>query len=133
MRTSVQPTSLSAYDAIRASGSTGHQCARILAHITDNSGMDWSIGEIAHALNMEKSTVSARLNAMLNDINPPIEAKPTRKDRRSGVTVRPVGLPVVGQKELFPMTATEASGGGIPVLSRTPSPIHGQDARTGNG
>ena len=100
MRTAMQPTSLSAYDAIRASGSTGHQCARILAHIKKHGG-EWSIGEIAHALNMEKSTVSARLNAMLNDINPPIEAKPTRKDRVSGVTVRPVGLPVVGQKELF--------------------------------
>lgn len=100
MRTAVQPTSLGAYDAIRANGINGDQCARILAHIHTHGG-DWSIGEIAHALNMEKSTVSARLNAMLNDIDPPIEAKPTRKDRRSGITVRPVGLPVVGQGSLF--------------------------------
>ena len=100
MRTDVQPTSLSSYDAVRASGTSSAQCDRILAHIERHGG-DWSIGEIAHALHMEKSTVSARLNAMLNDISPPIEAKPTRKDRVSGVTVRPVGLPVVGQKELF--------------------------------
>lgn len=101
MRTAMQPTSLSAYDAVKASGTNGYQCARILAFITANSEMDWSIGEIAHALHMEKSTVSARLNAMLNDIDPPIEAKTTRKDRVSGVMVRPVGLPVVGQAELF--------------------------------
>lgn len=30
MRTAVQPTSLSAYDAVRASGTSSHQCARIL-------------------------------------------------------------------------------------------------------
>jgi len=42
-----------------------------------------------------------RLNEMLNDIDPPIVAKPTRKDRRSGVMVRPIGLPVVGQGSLF--------------------------------
>lgn len=100
MRTAVQPTSLSAFDAIRANGTSGHQCARILAHIQKHGG-DWSIGEIAHALHMEKSTVSARLNAMLNDIDPPIVARPTRKDRRSGVAVRPVGLPKVGQGDLF--------------------------------
>ena len=101
MRTAVQPTSLSAYDAVKASGTSSAQSARILAFITANSTTDWSIGEIAHFLSMEKSTVSARLNAMLNDIDPPIVAKPTRKDRRSGVMVRPVGLPVIGQGSLF--------------------------------
>ena len=101
MRTAVASTSLGAYDAIRASGTTGHQCARILSHIKTHQGCDWSIGELAYALSMEKSTVSARLNAMLNDIDPVIEAKPTRKDRRSGVSVRPVGLPEVGQGDLF--------------------------------
>ena len=101
MRTDVQPTSLSSYDAVRASGASSAQCARILAFITANSTTDWSIGEIAHFLSMEKSTVSARLHFMLNEIDPPIVAKPTRKDRRSGVMVRPVGLPVVGQGVLF--------------------------------
>ena len=90
-----------ACDAHKASGKAEMQRTRILNFITANSGMDWSIGELAHFLGMEKSTVSARLNAMLNDIDPPIEAKPNRKDRRSGVMVRPVGLPVAGQKELF--------------------------------
>jgi DNA-binding MarR family transcriptional regulator len=100
MRTAMQPTSIAAYDAIKESGASSYQCARILAHIRQHGG-DWSIGEIAHALGMEKSTVSARLNAMLNEIDPPIEAKTTRKDRRSGVMVRPVGFPVVGQGRLF--------------------------------
>jgi len=101
MRTDVQPTSLSAYDEVRASGTTCRQCARILALITANHELDWSIGEIAHALHMEKSTVSARLHFMLNEIDPPIVAKIPRKDRRSNVTVRPVGLPVAGQGDLF--------------------------------
>jgi hypothetical protein len=126
MRTDVQPTSLSAYDAVRASGTSSHQCARILAHIEQHGG-DWSIGEIAHALNMEKSTVSARLNAMLNEIDPPIVAKPTRKDRRSGVMVRPVGLPVKGQQELFSMTAQAAQPGPADIRpAGTPSPYHGE-------
>jgi hypothetical protein len=30
-----------------------------------------------------------------------LEAKPNRKDRVSGITVRPVGLPVMGQMELI--------------------------------
>lgn len=100
MRIAQQFTSCDAYAAIKSSGTSTHQCARILRHILTHEG-DWSIGEIAHALNMEKSTVSARLNAMLNEIDPVIEAKPTRKDRVSGVTVRPVGLVVVGQRRLF--------------------------------
>ena len=101
MRIDQAQTACAAYDAVRASGTSSHQCARILDFITANSITDWSIGEIAHFLGMEKSTVSARLNAMLNEIDPPIVAKPTRKDRRSGITIRPVGLPVVGQGSLF--------------------------------
>lgn len=101
MRIDQAQTACAAYDAVRASGTSSHQCARILAHIKAYPGCDWSIGELAYAMNMEKSTVSARLHFMLNEMDPPIVAKPTRKDRRSGVRVRPVGLPVAGQKELF--------------------------------
>lgn len=100
MRIAQQFTACDAYAGHRASGQSAAQRNLILAFITQRGG-NWSIGEIAHALNMEKSTVSARLNAMLNDIDPPIEAKPERKDRRSGIRVRPVGLVVVGQGDLF--------------------------------
>lgn len=74
------------------------QCARILGHIKQHGG-DWSIGEIAHALGMEKSTVSPRIRELLDTDE--LEAKPNRKDRRSGIRIRPVGLPVVGQQVLF--------------------------------
>ncbi len=49
---------------------------------------------------MEKSTVSARINELLNDTKELAE-RPRRKDRISGITIRPVGLPIVGQRELF--------------------------------
>lgn len=99
MRIDQTPTACDAYHAHRASGLGTQQRARILALITANSEIDWSIGEIAHFLSMEKSTVSARLNEMLNADE--LVPRPARKDRRSGVTVRPVGLPVVGQGRLF--------------------------------
>lgn len=101
MRIAFTLTGADAYSAHKASGKAEMQRTRILNFINANSGMDWSIGELAHFLGMEKSTVSARLNSMLNDIDPVIEAKAKRKDRRSGVMVRPVGLPTIGQKVLF--------------------------------
>ena len=75
-----------------------YQCARIMAFF-EWIGGDHSIGEVAHALGMEKSTVSARVNFMLNTTHE-LVVKPKRKDRRSGINVRPVGLPVT-QRDLF--------------------------------
>lgn len=98
MRIAQQFTACDAYAAHRASGKASAQQARILAFIEAHGG-DWSIGELAHALALEKSTVSARLRELLDEEK--LEAKPNRKDRRSGITVRPVGLPAVGQRELF--------------------------------
>ena len=43
--------------------------------------------------------LTARVNALLNDTLE-LTTKPKRKDRRSGITIRPVGLPEV-QRELF--------------------------------
>lgn len=99
MRIAQQFTACDAYDAHRASGKASAQCTRILAFIAANDSTDWTIGELAHALELEKSTVSARLRELLDDDK--LEEKPSRKDRRSGITVRPVGLPAVGQQELF--------------------------------
>jgi len=98
MRVAAQTTSIDAYHAHQASGMASQQRARILGFITDCGG-DWSIGEVAYMLEMEKSTVSARLNEMLAKGD--VVEKPRRKDRVSGVKIRPVGLPP-GQLELLP-------------------------------
>lgn len=99
MRTAVADTSIEAFHAHRGSGKSAAQRARVLNFIKTRGG-DWSIGELAQALEMEKSTVSARINELLNETKELAE-RPRRKDRISGITIRPVGLPIVGQKELF--------------------------------
>ena len=80
-------------------GIPADQRARILAFIKARGG-DWSIGELAKAMDLQKSTVSARLNELLKETKELVE-RPKRKDRISGITIRPVGLPVIGQGELF--------------------------------
>lgn len=98
MRTAVAPTSIDAYHGhVNGSLSAG-QRADILDFIRRNGG-DWSIGELARAMNLQKSTMSARLNELLNMTHELIEA-PKRKDRVSGITVRPVKLPQ-GQMSLI--------------------------------
>ena len=99
MRTAVQITSADAYDAHRMSGKASAQRTRILEFIEARGG-DWSIGEIARMLTMEKSTVSARIFELLNETHELVE-KTRRKDKFSNITIRPVGLPVVGQGRLF--------------------------------
>lgn len=99
MRTAARETSIDAYHAHRGSGQSAQQRNRILSFIKQRGG-DWSIGELAKALELEKSTVSARLNELLNDTKELVEL-PKRKDRISGIRIRPVGLPFVGQGELF--------------------------------
>jgi predicted transcriptional regulator len=98
MRTAQAFTACDAYAAHKATGKASAQCDRILSFIEARGG-DWSIGEVAQALVLEKSTVSARMNELL--ATGELEAKQNRKDRVSGITVRPVGLPVLGQMELI--------------------------------
>lgn len=74
------------------------QRTRVLQFIEARGG-DWSIGELSHALGMQKSTVSARVNELLYETKEVVE-RPKRKDRRSGVMVRPVSLPSL-QRDLF--------------------------------
>lgn len=74
------------------------QRTRVLAFIESRGG-SWSIGELAHALDLQKSTVSARVNELLYETKELVE-QPKRKDRRSGVMVRPVALPAL-QRDLF--------------------------------
>ncbi len=96
MRTAVRETSI---DAFHAHGSmSAQQRDRILAFVRSRGG-DWSIGEIARAMNLQKSTVSARINELVNETGE-LEERPRRKDRISNITIRPVALPAV-QLDLF--------------------------------
>ena len=99
MRTAVQETSIDAFYFHRGAGKSAQQRDRVLQFISSRGG-DWSIGEIANALGLEKSTVSARVNELVNETRD-LVVKPRRKDRISGITIRPVGLPVIGQGALF--------------------------------
>lgn len=98
MQTNVRETSRNSLLAHRMTGQSAQQRNRILAFIKARGG-DWSIGELAQELTLQKSTVSARLNELLNDTKELVEAT-RRKDRLSGITIRPVGIPPI-QKELF--------------------------------
>jgi hypothetical protein len=97
MRIAQQPTAADAYHSHR--GQSAQQRRRVLEFIKQCGG-DWSIGELAQALTLQKSTVSARVHELLNETKELVE-QPRRKDRLSGITIRPVGLPPVGQGELF--------------------------------
>lgn len=99
MRTAATATSIESFHAHRGAGKAAAQRARIIEFIKSRGG-DWSIGELAKAIGLEKSTVSARLNEALYETRELVE-RPKRKDRISGITIRPVALPVVGQGELF--------------------------------
>lgn len=91
MRIAQQKTSIDAFYAHSDNGLASGQRNTILKFIEKNGG-SWSIGELAEALKMQKSTVSARLNEMLKQFGLLVE-KPKRKDRLSNITIRPVGLP----------------------------------------
>lgn len=99
MRTAAQLTSIDAYHTHRGTGQSAQQRTRILEFIKARGG-DWSIGELAQALTLQKSTVSARVFELLNETKELVE-RPKRPDRVSGIRVRPVGLPLEGQGELF--------------------------------
>jgi DNA-binding MarR family transcriptional regulator len=91
-------TAINSYHAHVGTGKATQQCHRIMGHIVTKGG-DHSIGEIAKALDMEKSTVSARIFELLHEKRMLIEC-PHRKDKVSGITIRPVGIRPT-QSELF--------------------------------
>jgi len=90
MRIAQIDTACAAFRAHQESGNASAQRNRIVRFIA-NCGGDWSIGELANAMGLEKSTVSARINECLHSGE--LQVKPRRADRRSGIRVRPVGLP----------------------------------------
>lgn len=101
MKIAQEVTAIEAFDARTAAGMPKVQRAKIVAFIAEQGG-DWSIGEIADAMNMERSTVSARINELIYEYGR-LEARPSRKDKRSGITVRPVAIPATSKRhpELF--------------------------------
>lgn len=92
MKTRQHSTAIDAYHSHVVGGLAAGQRSLILDFIARRGG-DWSIGELSAALDLQKSTVSARLNELLE--TGALEARPRRKDRRSGITIRPVSLPAV--------------------------------------
>jgi DNA-binding transcriptional ArsR family regulator len=90
MRIAQAPTACAAFHAHRDSGKACHQGQNIINFISRMGG-DWSIGELAEAMGLQKSTISARVRELLDEGQ--LDAMPKRKDRVSLITVRPVGLP----------------------------------------
>jgi len=88
MRTNVAETSINAYHG-RVQSFRSTQEDAILDHIAKHG--ESTIGEIAHALRMEKSTVSARQNSLRKSGRLVFGLQ--RKCRRSGVMCNPVKLP----------------------------------------
>lgn len=84
-----QNTAISAYQYHVESGTSRRQQLTILSFI-ERRGGTWSIGELSRSLGIEKSTVSARLNELVKTGE--LEPRPRRKDRMSGITIRPVAL-----------------------------------------
>ena len=82
-------TAINAYHNHLLSGKAKSQCEMIIEFIK-NSNRDWSIGELAYKLKMEKSTVSARIYECLKKEK--LITKEKRIDRRSGIKIRPVGV-----------------------------------------
>jgi len=88
MRTAVSESSINAYYSIVPAFENGQESA-ILNFIAKHG--ESTIGEIAHALRMEKSTVSARQNSLRKSGRLVFGLQ--RKCRRSGVMCNPVKLP----------------------------------------
>lgn len=95
MLTQQRETAIAAFHALGPKSEA--QRERVVSFIAARGG-SWSIGELSEALGMQKSTVSARLNELLHSGD--LSERPKRRDRCSGIQVRPVGLPVT-QGELF--------------------------------
>lgn len=97
MKTQATDTSIDAYHAHVGSGRARLQCDKIVNFIRKHGG-NWSIGELAKAMQLEKSTISARVNECIYQLHT-LVACDKRRDRISGITIRPVGLPP--QAEMF--------------------------------
>lgn len=91
-------TQCDAFHTHTESGKAQAQQERIYA-LMESARQDWSIGEIADYTGLDKSTVSARMFELRQKLKKIVWA-PKRKDKISGVLVKPMQLPHV-QRDLF--------------------------------
>ena len=97
MKTSVQSTSIQAYNSNKADGSTGRQQAEVMAVIAP--GRDYSLRELSKLTGIEMSAVSGRVNE-LKELGLLEHPAMKRRCAISGRTINPVRLPLV-QLELI--------------------------------
>ena len=100
MQPSVRETSIAAYHELRDDGKLTAKQQQIIDYLHRHPGAVFSRLEISRAIDMPINCVAGRVNELLKETKEVVEY-PKRKDRISGITVRPVGLPVIGQGELF--------------------------------
>lgn len=93
--TAIQETSVMSYSQLKEEGGLGKQQSLIVSLIAKEK--DMSIGEIAKATGLQKSSVSARIKELIEDEVLVISSR--RCDKVSGRLVRPVKLAPV-QMEL---------------------------------
>ena len=89
IKTSMQDTSLNAYDELKSSGKHNKQTEVILAHLSH--GRDYSLQEIKQLTGYEINVVSGRVHDLkkMNLLNECAK----RKCTVTGKTIRPVRLP----------------------------------------
>jgi len=90
MRIEATFTQIESFHNHVANGGAKHQRSKIL-EIFNSYGGNWSIGELAKFMKMDKSTISARINELLKTEE--LIDLPKRRDLISGVLIRPVALP----------------------------------------
>lgn len=101
MKIAQTETACESFRQIQASGDDVKQREAVLSHIKSHGG-DWTIAEIAAALDWEKSTASRAINELLHETKPRIVVYPERKGRTYPYRLsRPVGLAQVGQLGLW--------------------------------
>jgi DNA-binding MarR family transcriptional regulator len=99
MRTAVRETSREVYQQMQELGRFGEQECKIMAFVRENCHLDFTRREISHYLDMETSTVSARVNALIKD-GDIVERDSRRECSISKKNVHVIGLPLA-QKTLF--------------------------------
>jgi len=96
LTTNMKETSLEAHDYVQSSGKAGTQEMAILNFMDENRHLDFTRRELAAALSMETSTMSARVNSLLTaeKLIEPYK----RKCTVSGLTVWALKLPPAQQE-----------------------------------
>jgi DNA-binding MarR family transcriptional regulator len=92
LRTNMRETSLDAHDYVQSSGKAATQEMLIINFMDDNRHLDFTRRELAKALDMETSTMSARVNSLVK-AGKVIEMSRKRKCSISGITAIVLHLP----------------------------------------